>query len=77
MLVQYSFLGRSHYYSMNQCNLALKNNPKEEILRGRCLFQWTRICQLNVPHFLTTPIPCPMTLDGNVYVLPLLMFYHI
>ncbi len=39
MLVQYSSLGRSHYYLMNQTNLALKDNPKEEILRGRRLFQ--------------------------------------
>ncbi len=39
MLVQYSFLGRSHYYSMNQRNLALQDNPKEEILRSKHLFQ--------------------------------------
>jgi hypothetical protein len=39
MLVQYSFLGRSHYYSMNQSNLGLKDNLKEEIIGGRCLFQ--------------------------------------
>jgi len=38
-LVQYSFLGRSHYYSMKQGNLTLKNNPKEEILGHRRLFQ--------------------------------------
>jgi hypothetical protein len=39
MLVQYSFLGRNNYYSMNQTNLVLKDNPKEEIIGGRCLFQ--------------------------------------
>ncbi len=39
LLVQYSSLGKNHYYSMNQGNLALKNNPKEEILGCRCLFQ--------------------------------------
>ncbi len=39
MLVQYRFLGRSHYYSMNQSNLTLKDNPKEEIIGGRHLFQ--------------------------------------
>jgi len=31
MLVQYFFLGKNHYCSMNQGNLALKDNPKEEI----------------------------------------------
>jgi len=39
MLVQYYFLRRSHYYSMNQSNLTSKDNPKEIILGGRCLFQ--------------------------------------
>ncbi len=39
MLVQYSSLGRCHYYSMNQGNLALKDNPKEEIVGGRYLLQ--------------------------------------
>jgi hypothetical protein len=39
MLVQYSFLGRSHYYSMNQGNLAFKNNPKEEIIGRKHLFR--------------------------------------
>jgi hypothetical protein len=39
MLVQYCSLGNNHYYSMNQDNLALKNNPKEKTLRRKCLFQ--------------------------------------
>ncbi len=39
MLVQYSSLGRNHYYSMNQNNLTLKDNPKEKILGGIHLFQ--------------------------------------
>jgi hypothetical protein len=39
ILVQYSSLGKSHYYSMNQTNLALKDNPNKEIRRGRHLFQ--------------------------------------
>jgi hypothetical protein len=39
MFVQYSPLRRSHYYSMNQFNLALKNNPKEEMIGLRRLFQ--------------------------------------
>ncbi len=39
MLVQYSSLRRSHYCSMNQNNLTLKDNPKEEILGSKCLFQ--------------------------------------
>jgi hypothetical protein len=33
------FSREEYYYSMNQDNLALKDNPKEENLRGRCLFQ--------------------------------------
>ncbi len=79
MLVQYSSLGKSHYYLMNQCNLTLKDNFKEEIQdvdicfnkQGHVNFVW------NVPHFLITPIPCPMILDKNVCVFPLLMFYRI
>ncbi len=39
MLVQYSFLGRNHCYSMNQNNLAFKDNPKEKILGGTCLIK--------------------------------------
>jgi hypothetical protein len=39
MLVQYSSLRRSHYYSMNEGNLALKDNPKEEIIRSRHFFR--------------------------------------
>jgi len=39
MLPQYSYLGRNHYYLVNQGNLALKDNPKEEIIGGRRLFQ--------------------------------------
>jgi hypothetical protein len=39
MLVQYSSLGKSHYYLMNQDNLTLKNNPKEKNSGSRHLFQ--------------------------------------
>ncbi len=39
LLVQYSSLVKNHYYLMNQGDLAFKNNPKEEILGHRYLFQ--------------------------------------
>jgi hypothetical protein len=37
--VDMQLLMRNHYYSMNQGNLTLKNNPKEKILGDRHLFQ--------------------------------------